>query len=111
MNNLTPTFSNYSQRQLPLPIIPATLSRAVGVLPMVLVSLIGPLDMLPLICLPSPIVVRRLFFITGAVRGLRTLEENISFWLLTIRRACPAVKRFSFGGDPAIEAAVGLLRR
>lgn len=96
-----------------MPIKPTTLSRALGVLPMVPVRRIAPLDMLPLTCLPSPIVVRRLLFMTGAVLGLRTLAWNdVSFSLLTILRAWPAVKRlFSFGGDPAIVAAVGLLAR
>ena len=93
--------------------MPATLSRDFGVLPIVPVSRIAPLDMLPLTCLPSPMVVRRLFFMTGAVRGLRTLVWNEgSFSLLTILRAWLAVKRlFSFGGEPAIVAAVGLLAR
>ena len=90
-----------------------TLSLVFGVLPIVPVSLIALLAMLPLTCLPSPMVVRRLLFTTGAVRGLRTLEWKAdSFSLLTIRLAWLAVKRlFSLGGEPDIEAAVGLLRR
>ncbi len=97
----------------PLPTL-AMLSRTFGVLPMVPVSLTAPLDMVPLTCLPSPIVVRRVWlFITGAVRGLSTLaEKDDSFWLLTIRRAWLAVKRlFSLGGETDMVAAVGLLAR
>ena len=57
-------------------------------------------------------VVRRLLLMIGWVRGLRTLEwKEPSLFPPTIRRAWPAVNIFSFGGDPAIVAAVGLLRR
>lgn len=97
----------------PFPIGPVMLSLALGVLPSVPVSLMGPLA-IPLLCLPSPIVVRRLaeFFIIGAVRGLSTLDAKIdSFWLPTIRRAWLAVNMFSFGGEPVVVAAVGLRLR
>jgi hypothetical protein len=94
-----------------LPTTPTTLSRTLGVLPRVPDRrTAGPA--IPITCRPSPIVVRRqLLFTTGAVRGLRTLEwKLLSFWLFTIRLAWLAVKRFSFGGEPDIVAAVGLLR-
>jgi hypothetical protein len=99
-------------RQPLLPMKPATLSLDFGMLPIVPESRTA---WLPLGCRisPMPMVVRRLvLFMTGAVRGLKTLEWNAaSFWLVTIRRAWLAVNIFSFGGEPAIVAAVGLRRR
>ena len=69
---VTVTWLDY--RQPPFPMNPATLSLDLGVLPIVPESRIAWL-LVPLTCLASPIVVRRLeFFITGAVRGLRTLD-------------------------------------
>jgi hypothetical protein len=53
-------------------------------------------------------------FMTGVVRGLRTLFfQSASLWFdLTMRRAAPAERReFSLGGLPAAAAAVGLRRR
>ena len=76
-----------SHRQPPLLITPATLSRALGVPPTVPESLMAWLA-IPLTCRLSLMVVRRLCFVTAAVRGLKTLLWSIdSFCPLTMRRA------------------------